>query len=70
MGAIASQIKLFIQAQIKENIKAPCLWPLWPQLNTYMMSNISKRQTFFDLPQKGANWRKEEIRLKKTIPSV
>ena len=36
MGAMASQItsltlfiQPFIQAQIKENFKAPCHWPLW-----------------------------------------
>ena len=35
MSAVASQITsltivypMFIQAQVKENIKAPCLWPL------------------------------------------
>ena len=33
MSAMASQItnltQSFIQAQLKENIKAPRLWPLW-----------------------------------------
>ena len=38
MGAMASQItsltsvySIFIQAQIKENIKAPRHWPLWAE---------------------------------------
>ena len=35
MGEMVSKVtgvsiaQLFVQAQIKENIKAPCHWPLW-----------------------------------------
>ena len=53
MGAVASQITYvslvlfiqpFVQAQIKENIKAPRYWPLWGEFTGHQSIPLIKGQ--------------------------